>query len=84
MATETQTSSNDVWLWVGVPVIAGIVIAVVMSLPHSSRHQSTILEAASVDGLFHFRFDPKQTCVSNRIEGIYIVSAFLTCYGMRS
>jgi hypothetical protein len=30
MATETQTSSNDVWLWVGVPVIAGIVIAVVM------------------------------------------------------
>jgi hypothetical protein len=30
MATETQTSSNDVWLWVGVAVVAGIVIALVM------------------------------------------------------
>jgi hypothetical protein len=30
MATETQTSSNDVWLWVAVAVMAGIVIAVVM------------------------------------------------------
>jgi hypothetical protein len=31
MATETQTSSNnDIWLWVGVAVVAGIIIAVVM------------------------------------------------------
>jgi hypothetical protein len=30
MATEAQARPNDVWLWVGVAVVAGIVIALVI------------------------------------------------------